>query len=181
MIIKEGKIIITHSTENLVETSLFLAADLELFQSKLIILTGSFVPYSFHDSDAEFNIGVSIAACNLLQNGVYIAMNGLIVPAHTASRERSGLFVNESMQLASSIDNDISMNNDSMNDTMNDTMNNTMNDNINYIMNDSMNDNNNNTMNDTMNDAMSDTLNDTMSDQDQLAGSFLHEQEEIGS
>ncbi|XP_063933441.1 uncharacterized protein LOC135145258 [Zophobas morio] len=93
----EMKIIVTHGTETLIKTAQFLALESELEQNKLIILTGSFVPHQFKNSDAEFNIGLAVGASNLLSSGVFIAMNGVIIPALSCTRGPSGLFFNASL------------------------------------------------------------------------------------
>jgi L-asparaginase len=83
------KIIITHGTDTMIETAKFLLS----IKNKSIVLTGAVKPEKFKDSDAEFNIGVAIGAMNELKNGIYIAMNGRIVPADKIQRdEMTGIF-----------------------------------------------------------------------------------------
>ena len=49
---------------------------INLFYLQVIVLTGSFLPETFKDSDAEFNIGFALGCLLSLQEpGVYIAMN----------------------------------------------------------------------------------------------------------
>ena len=67
-------IIVTHGTDTMVAT----ARVLEPIQDKVIVLTGSMQPARFKVSDAEFNIGVAVAAVQIMPEGVYIAMNGRI-------------------------------------------------------------------------------------------------------
>lgn len=69
----DDKIIITHGTDTLVETSKYLATAKLL---KTIVLTGAMRPYTFGSSDGLFNLGVSIGFVKALPHGVYIAMNG---------------------------------------------------------------------------------------------------------
>lgn len=68
------RIIITHGTDTMTETGMFLAG----FNDKIIVLTGALEPAKFKTSDAVFNIGCAIAAVQALSPGVYIAMNGRI-------------------------------------------------------------------------------------------------------
>jgi L-asparaginase len=72
---KERKIIITHGTNELVKTAKFLAKSIK---NKTIILIGSMTPYTFVNSDAEFNVGFAMSSVQLLKNGIYIAMNGKV-------------------------------------------------------------------------------------------------------
>ncbi len=72
--IKNNKIIITHGTDTMVET----AKKLSELKDKVIILVGASKPEKFKDSDAPINIGVAIGGINVVEPGVYIAMNGRI-------------------------------------------------------------------------------------------------------
>jgi L-asparaginase len=67
-------IVVTHGTDTMVET----ARVLQQIPDKVIVLTGSMQPARFKASDAEFNIGVAVAAVQIMPDGVYIAMNGRI-------------------------------------------------------------------------------------------------------
>lgn len=69
----EGKIIITHGTDTMVETAKVIAG---IVKDKTIVLTGAMIPYKFGSSDGLFNIGAAIAFVQTLPPGVYIAMNG---------------------------------------------------------------------------------------------------------
>jgi L-asparaginase len=70
----EDHIVITHGTDTMIET----AKTLQDVEGKTIVLTGSMYPARFRDSDAVLNIGCAITAAQILQPGVYIAMNGQI-------------------------------------------------------------------------------------------------------
>lgn len=70
----EDHIVITHGTDTMIET----AKTLQDVEGKTIVLTGSMYPAQFRDSDAVLNIGCAITAAQILQPGVYIAMNGRI-------------------------------------------------------------------------------------------------------
>jgi L-asparaginase len=69
---RQGRIIITHGTDTMVET----ARSLPTQDDKTIVMTGSLEPALFTTSDALFNIGCSIAAVQTLGCGIYITMNG---------------------------------------------------------------------------------------------------------
>lgn len=77
-----NKIIITHGTDTVIDT----AKTLSKITDKLIILTGSFKPERFSDTDAHVNIGVAIGAINILESGVYISMNGRVIPWNRVKR-----------------------------------------------------------------------------------------------
>ena len=70
---QEPRIVITHGTDTMVQTAAVLArADL----GKTIVLTGAMVPYAFGSSDGLFNLGSALSFAQVLQPGVYVAMNG---------------------------------------------------------------------------------------------------------
>jgi L-asparaginase len=60
------------------------AKALQDVEGKTIVLTGSMYPARFRDSDAVFNIGCALTAAQILQPGVYIAMNGRIFDPRSA-------------------------------------------------------------------------------------------------
>ncbi len=88
--VESNKIVITHGTDTMIET----AKKLSDIKNKVIILTGSMRPEKFSDSDAAFNLGTAIGAINILNTGVYIAMNGRIYPWNHVKRNlETGQFV----------------------------------------------------------------------------------------
>jgi len=70
---KEERILITHGTDTMVETTAVIA---ERVKDKTIVLTGAMVPYTFGSSDGLFNLGSALAFVQTLPHGVYIVMNG---------------------------------------------------------------------------------------------------------
>jgi L-asparaginase len=68
------KVIVTHGTDTMIKT----AKELESVPGKTIVMTGSMYPAQFKESDAVFNIGCAIISVQILEPGVYIAMNGRI-------------------------------------------------------------------------------------------------------
>lgn len=79
---KSRKIVVTHGTDTMIET----AKELSKVKDKAIILTGAMKPEKFSDSDASFNVGTAVGAINILDKGVYIAMNGRIYPWNNVKR-----------------------------------------------------------------------------------------------
>lgn len=76
------KIIITHGTDTMTQTAQALTA----IRAKTIVLTGAMQPAAFKKSDAALNIGLALAAVQLLPSGVYIAMSGRVFP-HNKTRK----------------------------------------------------------------------------------------------
>ncbi|XP_076066639.1 putative L-asparaginase periplasmic [Oratosquilla oratoria] len=92
----QKKIVVTHGTDSLVETAQFLARSLLETApglEKAIILIGAMTPERFKDSDADFNLGVAIGAVQVMKSGVWVAMNGLLLPWDRADRDDVGQFV----------------------------------------------------------------------------------------
>src|SRR3989344_4691132 len=85
------KILITHGTDTMIDT----ARILNTIQNKIIVLTGASQPYKFKESDAEFNVGVSIGALNVLDQGVYICMNGRVYQWDKCEKRSDGWFVDK--------------------------------------------------------------------------------------
>jgi L-asparaginase len=73
----EGRIVVTHGTDTMVETARVLAG---AGDEKTIVLTGAMVPYAFGSSDGLFNLGSALSFVQVLPPGVYIAMNGRCFP-----------------------------------------------------------------------------------------------------
>lgn len=82
--VEAEKLIITHGTDTMIET----ARKLSDIKGKVIVLTGAIKPEKFVDSDASFNLGTAVGAINVLERGVYIAMNGRISPWNKVERNR---------------------------------------------------------------------------------------------
>lgn len=74
--IQNDKIVITHGTDTIHQT----AEKLSVIKGKTIVLTGAMLPEKFRDSDAMFNLGMAVGAVQILEEGVYIALYGIVVP-----------------------------------------------------------------------------------------------------
>ena len=82
------QIVITHGTDTMVETALYLQKNQSL-KNKTIVLTGAMRPYMLGQSDASFNMASALMAAQLAQNGIYIAMNGQLFNADKVSKNRT--------------------------------------------------------------------------------------------
>ena len=86
----ERFILITHGTDTMCDTAKLLG---QASIDKTIILFGSMVPYAVNNSDALFNFGCALGSIQLLQRGVYVAMNGRVLPWTDVEKNRSlGIF-----------------------------------------------------------------------------------------
>ena len=86
-------IVITHGTDTMVETGLFLE---EKFPSLevAVILTGAMTPLGFEGSDGLQNLTESLFAARLLGPGVYVVMHGQVFAAARARKDKDrGTFV----------------------------------------------------------------------------------------
>ena len=70
---QETRIVITHGTDTMVETARVIAVSV---RGKTVVLTGAMIPYAFGSSDGLFNLGSALSFAQVLQPGVYLAMNG---------------------------------------------------------------------------------------------------------
>lgn len=80
----EQRIIITHGTDTLIESARFLESQLK---NRCIVLTGAMRPERFSNSDAAINLGMALAAVQLLHDGVYICIQGLVKQASLMRRK----------------------------------------------------------------------------------------------
>jgi L-asparaginase len=76
--------VVTHGTDTMVET----AAALQAIPGKSIVLTGALSPARFKSTDALFNVGMAVAAVQVVSPGVYIAMNGQVFAAGEVRKNR---------------------------------------------------------------------------------------------
>lgn len=77
--LENNQVVITHGTDTIRQTAEVLAG----ISAKTIVLTGSMTPEKFKGSDAEFNLGMAVAAAQTLPPGVYIALRGQVTPWQT--------------------------------------------------------------------------------------------------
>ena len=60
----------------MIQTAQFLGPRIT---DKVVILTGSRLPETFKESDADFNVGLALGALQFAHTpGVYVAMNGAV-------------------------------------------------------------------------------------------------------
>lgn len=86
----EDKVVITHGTDTLIQTAKFLGT----IPGKTIVLTGAFKPERFKDSDADVNLGLALGAISALEEGTFIAMNGLVmIPENCEKHLSTGHFI----------------------------------------------------------------------------------------
>jgi L-asparaginase len=89
----ETRILITHGTDTMIETARALAAALPAIGAKTIVLTGAMVPYAFGSSDGLFNLGSALSFVQVLEPGVYVAMNGRAFASNRVRKNReTGIF-----------------------------------------------------------------------------------------
>ncbi len=87
---QEKRIIITHGTMTMPETARYLQ---KAQIPKTIVLLGSAIPANKANSDALFNLGAAIAAAQLLQEGVWVVMNGKVFGAENVRKNmQTGVF-----------------------------------------------------------------------------------------
>lgn len=79
------RFVITHGTDTMVQT----AAAISGIEGKSIVLTGSLSPARFKGTDAIFNVGLAVAAVQIAEPGVFIAMNGQVFAADRVRKNRA--------------------------------------------------------------------------------------------
>jgi len=88
-ILKENApIVITHGTDTMVETALYLKRALPDIQVP-VVLTGAMTPLGFEGSDGLQNLTESLLAARLLSPGIYIVIHGQIFPADRVQKDHA--------------------------------------------------------------------------------------------
>ena len=84
------KIVITHGTDTMTKTAELLSQNIT---DKTIVFTGAMIPYKFGASDGLFNLGSALTATQILNFGIYIAINGNIFKWNEVKKNRKkGIF-----------------------------------------------------------------------------------------
>jgi L-asparaginase len=86
-------IVITHGTDTMVETGLYIQREFPALDVP-VILTGAMTPLGFEGSDGLQNLTESLFAAQLLAAGVYVVIHGQIFPAGRVRKDKArGTFV----------------------------------------------------------------------------------------
>lgn len=80
-------IVISHGTDTMVETGLFLERAFPDLKIPLI-LTGAMTPLGFEGSDALQNLTESLFAARLLPPGVFVVMHGQVFPIGKVRKDK---------------------------------------------------------------------------------------------
>jgi L-asparaginase len=81
----ENLFVITHGTDTMPQTAKALCG----LDGKTIVLTGALTPARFRTTDAVFNVGMAVAAVQVADPGVYIAMSGQLFEAGAVRKNRA--------------------------------------------------------------------------------------------
>ena len=80
-------VIITHGTDTMVETGLFLEKNLPDLRFP-VVLTGAMTPLGFESSDGLQNLTESLFAARVLAPGVYVVMHSQAFPIGQVRKDR---------------------------------------------------------------------------------------------
>lgn len=80
-----ARYVITHGTDTMPHTAETLVG----LADKTIVLTGALTPARFRTTDAVFNVGMAVAAVQVAQPGVYLAMSGQVFEAGAVRKNRA--------------------------------------------------------------------------------------------
>jgi L-asparaginase len=84
---QENIFVVIHGTDTMHLSAAFFS---EVFEDKIIILTGSMVPFEIDKVEASFNLGMALGFSKaILKPGVYICMSGLIERYEKIEKNRS--------------------------------------------------------------------------------------------
>ncbi len=80
-------VVITHGTDTMVETGLYLQRNLPALEVP-IVLTGSMTPLGFEESDGLQNLTEALFATRLLQPGVWVVIHNQVFPVGRVRKDR---------------------------------------------------------------------------------------------
>jgi len=80
-------VVISHGTDTMVETGLFLERAFPALSIPLI-LTGAMTPLGFEGSDGLQNLTESLLAARLLGPGVFVVMHGQVFPVASVRKDK---------------------------------------------------------------------------------------------
>lgn len=83
----DAPIVITHGTDTMVETGLYLKAALPRLAFP-IILTGAMTPLGFEASDGLQNLTESLFAARILEPGIYVVMHNQAFPVDRVRKDK---------------------------------------------------------------------------------------------
>ncbi len=84
---EENVFVIIHGTDTMDITAGFLDA---VFEDRIIILTGAMSPFEIESVEASVNFGMAVGFAKCCkENGVYICMNGEVLPFNQLVKNRS--------------------------------------------------------------------------------------------
>jgi L-asparaginase len=83
----DAPIVITHGTDTMVETGLFLKSALAELPFP-IVLTGAMTPLGFESSDGLQNLTESFLAARVLPPGIYVVMHNHVFPVDKVRKDR---------------------------------------------------------------------------------------------
>jgi len=90
---ERAPILITHGTDTMVETGLYLQRALPKPEVP-IVLTGAMAPLGFEGSDALQNLTESLIALRILAPGIYVVSHSQVFPISNVRKDKAlGLFV----------------------------------------------------------------------------------------
>lgn len=88
LINENAPIVITHGTDTLIQTGLFLKQMLPEVTVP-IVLTGAMAPLGFEASDGLQNLTESLLAVRLLPPGIYVVMHNQVFPVDRVKKDRA--------------------------------------------------------------------------------------------
>jgi L-asparaginase len=85
-----NKIVVVHGTDTIDISADYVA---ENIKDKTIVFTGAMVPFWIDKVEATANLAMALGFCKLAQNGVYIALNGVVGEYKEIKKDKEqGLF-----------------------------------------------------------------------------------------
>jgi len=87
---RDEKIVIIHGTDTMDISAKYIA---QRINSKKVVFTGAMIPFSISPIEATANLSMAISSLRYLDYGVYISMQGVVLPFDKIKKDRRvGIF-----------------------------------------------------------------------------------------
>jgi len=83
----ETRVVVIHGTDTMVASA--TRATERQRSDQVVVFTGAMIPASQANSDALFNLGMAVAASQLLNPGSYICMSGQVFPSNRVQKNKT--------------------------------------------------------------------------------------------
>lgn len=83
----EERVVVIHGTDTMIDTAQMVCARQR--SSQTVVFTGAMIPASQPNTDALFNLGMAVAASQILEPGQYVCISGAVFDAKHVQKDKT--------------------------------------------------------------------------------------------